>query len=305
MSALLRPFSNLSPSARREAIIFYLCVLPWFLGFIIFIAYPTGRSLYLSFTNYQIGREPVWSGMANFDRLVNDGDFWQSLRVTLLYVLGAVPGQSIIALGIAMLLAQKIRGISIWRTIYFLPSVISAVAIAVLWFYVFNPEYGLVNTLLAAIGIDGPGWVFSEDWALITLIFMNWWTIGGQMVIYLAGLKGIPDVLYEAVEIDGGGSWAKFRHVTIPMLSPVILFNLVLGFIGAFQIFEGPLVLTNGGPNKATLTYMLNLYRQAFEFGNLGYASALALVLFLIIMVLTVLIIRSSALWVYYEAEQK
>ena len=305
MSALLRPFSNLSPSARREAIIFYLCVLPWFLGFVIFIAYPTGRSLYLSFTNYQIGREPVWSGMANFNRLASDGDFWQSLRVTLLYVLGAVPGQSIIALGIAMLLAQKIRGISIWRTIYFLPSVISAVAIAVLWFYVFNPEYGLVNTLLAGIGIDGPGWVFSEDWALITLIFMNWWTIGGQMVIYLAGLKGIPDVLYEAVEIDGGGSWAKFRHVTIPMLSPVILFNLVLGFIGAFQIFEGPLVLTNGGPNKATLTYMLNLYRQAFEFGNLGYASALALVLFLIIMVLTILIIRSSALWVYYEAEQK
>lgn len=305
MSALLRPFANLSPSARREAIIFYLCVLPWFLGFVIFIAYPTGRSLYLSFTNYQIGRVPVWTGLANFDRLVNDGDFWQSLRVTSLYVLGAVPGQSIIALGVAMLLAQKIRGISIWRTIYFLPSVISAVAIAVLWFYVFNPEYGLVNTVLAAVGIQGPGWIFSEDWALITLIFMNWWTIGGSMVIYLAGLKGIPDVLYEAVEIDGGGSWAKFRHVTIPMLSPVILFNLVLGFIGAFQIFEGPLVLTNGGPNKATLTYMLNLYRQAFEFGNLGYASALALVLFLIIMALTILIIRSSALWVYYEAEQK
>lgn len=305
MSALLRPFSRLSPNARREAIIFYLCVLPWFLGFIIFIAYPTVRSVYLSFTNYQIGREPLLTGFANYSRLIDDGDFWQSLRVTFLYVLGAVPGQSVIAVGIAMLLAQKIRGVSIWRTIYFLPSVVSAVAIAVLWFYVFNPEYGLVNTVLKAIGIEGPGWVFSEEWALITLVFMNWWTIGGQMVIYLAGLKGIPEVLYEAVEIDGGGGWAKFRHVTIPMLSPVILFNLVLGFIGAFQIFEGPLVLTNGGPNKATLTYMLNLYRQAFEFGNLGYASALAMVLFLIILVLTLLIIRSSALWVYYEAEQK
>jgi multiple sugar transport system permease protein len=305
MGALLRPFSRLSPNARREAIIFYLCVLPWFLGFIIFIAYPTGRSIYLSFTNYQIGREPLITGLTNYDRLIQDGDFWQSLRVTLLYVLGAVPGQSIIAVGIAMLLAQKIRGISIWRTIYFLPSVVSAVAIAVLWFYVFNPEYGLVNTVLAMIGIEGPGWVFSEEWALITLIFMNWWTIGGQMVIYLAGLKGIPEVLYEAVEIDGGGAVAKFFNVTIPMLSPVILFNLVLGFIGAFQIFEGPLVLTNGGPNKATLTYMLNLYRQAFEFGNLGYASALAMILFLIILVLTLLIIRSSALWVYYESEQK
>jgi multiple sugar transport system permease protein len=305
MGALLRPFSRLSPNARREAIIFYLCVLPWFLGFIIFIAYPTARSIYLSFTNYQIGREPLITGLTNYSRLIQDGDFWQSLRVTLLYVLGAVPGQSIIAVGIAMLLAQKIRGVSIWRTIYFLPSVVSAVAIAVLWFYVFNPEYGLVNTVLAMIGIEGPGWVFSEEWALLTLIFMNWWTIGGQMVIYLAGLKGIPEVLYEAVEIDGGGAIAKFINVTIPMLSPVILFNLVLGFIGAFQIFEGPLVLTNGGPNKATLTYMLNLYRQAFEFGNLGYASALAMVLFLIILVLTLLIIRSSALWVYYEAEQK
>ena len=304
MRAIFRPFTRLTPQGRREALIFYLCVSPWILGFFIFIAYPTVRSLYLSFTRYQIGREPLWSGMENFSRLVTDGDFWQSLQVTLLYVLGAVPGQTIIALGIAMLLAQQVRGVNIWRTIYFLPSVVSAVAIAVLWFYVFNPEFGLVNTVLAAFGIEGPGWVFSEDWALITLVFMNWWTVGGQMVIYLAGLKGIPNVLYEAVEIDGGGAWARFRHVTLPMLSPVILFNLVLGFIGAFQVFEGPLVLTDGGPNKATLTYMLNLYKQAFEFGNLGYASALALVLFFIILVLTLMIIRSSALWVYYESER-
>jgi multiple sugar transport system permease protein len=304
MSVLTRPFSRLTPRARREAFVFYLFVLPWFLGFIIFVAYPTVRSVYLSFTRYQIGREPFFSGLTNFSRLAADGDFWQSLRVTLLYVLGAVPGQTIIAIGIAMLLAQRIRGVNFWRTIYFLPSVVSAVAIAVLWFYVFNPEFGLVNTLLAMIGIKGPGWVFSEQWALITLVFMNWWTVGGQMVIYLAGLKGIPQVLYEAVEIDGGGPWAKFWHVTLPMLSPIILFNVVLGFIGAFQVFEGPLVLTNGGPNKATLTYMLNLYKQAFEFGSLGYASALALVLFLIILSLTLLILRSSALWVYYESER-
>jgi multiple sugar transport system permease protein len=305
MSALRLPFSGLSPSARREAIVFYLCVMPWLLGFLIFIAYPTVRSAYLSLTQYRIGREPAFIGLENFVRLTSDGDFWQSLKVTALYVLGAAPGQAVIALGIAMLLTQKVRGVNVWRTIYFLPSVVSAVAIAVLWFYVFNPEYGLVNTLLAGVGIRGPGWVLSQDWALITLIFMNWWTVGGQMVIFLAGLKGIPQVLYEAVEIDGGGPWARFRHVTLPMLSPVILFNRVLGFIAAFQVFDGPLVLTNGGPNKATLTYMLNLYRQAFEFGNLGYSSALALVLFVIIMVLTLLILRSSALWVYYEAERK
>jgi multiple sugar transport system permease protein len=200
-----------------------------------------------------------------------------------------------------MLLIQNVRGVNYWRTIYFLPSVVAPVAVAVLWFYVFNPQYGLVNTLLSYINIKGPGWVFSEGWALPSLILMSWWTVGGQMVIYLAGLKAIPQVLYEAVEIDGGGSWAKFRHVTLPMLSPVIFFNVVLGFIASFQVFEGPLILTGGGPNKATLTYMLNLYNEAFNFGNFGYASTLAWVLFLIIMVFTLLVIRSSALWVYYE----
>lgn len=307
MNGLARrlPILRLSPRARREALIFYLLISPWLIGFIIFIAYPMVRSLYLSFTRYQIGRTPIFelnNALVNFERLVQDGDFWLSLKVTAIYVIGSVPGRSIIAIGIAMLLAQKIRGVNWWRTIYFLPSVVSAVAIAVLWFYVFNPEYGLVNTALAAIGIEGPGWVFSEDWALFSLILMSWWTVGGEVVIYLAGIKGIPQVLYEAVEIDGGGPWAKFRNVTLPMLSPVILFNLVLGFIGAFQVFDGPLVLTNGGPNKATLTYMLNLYNEGFGFGNFGYASALSWVLFLIIMGLTVLVLRSSALWVYYES---
>ncbi len=306
MSALQEriPILRLSPRARREALTFYLCISPWLIGFVVFVAYPMLRSLYLSFTRYQIGREPVLSGFTNFERLASNPDFWQSLKVTVLYVIGSVPGSTVIAIGIAMLLAQKIRGVNIWRTIYFLPSVVAPVAVAVLWFYVFNPEYGLVNTALAAVGIQGPGWVFSEDWALPSLILMSWWTVGGQVVIYLAGLKGIPQVLYEAVEIDGGGPWARFRHVTLPMLSPVIFFNIILGFIGAFQVFEGPLVLTEGGPNKATLTYMLNLYREAFRFGNFGYASALAWVLFIIIMGVTLLTIRSSAIWVYYESEE-
>jgi len=303
MTGLLQrtPFARMSPAARREAMVFYLCISPWLIGFLIFVAYPMIRSLYLSFTRYQVGREPVWNGLANFERLYHDSDFWQSLKVTGLYVLGSVPGSTIIAIGIAMLLIQNVRGVNYWRTIYFLPSVVAPVAVAVLWFYVFNPQYGLVNTLLSYINIKGPGWVFSEGWALPSLILMSWWTVGGQMVIYLAGLKAIPQVLYEAVEIDGGGSWAKFRHVTLPMLSPVIFFNVVLGFIASFQVFEGPLILTGGGPNKATLTYMLNLYNEAFNFGNFGYASTLAWVLFLIIMVFTLLVIRSSALWVYYE----
>jgi multiple sugar transport system permease protein len=294
----------MSAAHRREAITFYLLVLPWVIGFIVFFAYPTLRSLYLSFTHYQIGREPIFVGLDNFARLAQDKDFWQALKVTTLYVLGSVPGSTVIAIGIAMLLAQQIRGISVWRTIYFLPSVVAPVAVAILWSFVFNPEYGLINTLLRYIGIEGPGWVSSQDWALPSLIFMSWWTVGGQVIIYLAGLKNIPKELYEVAEIDGAGPWAKFWNITIPMLSPTIFFNLVLGFIAAFQIFEGPLVLTEGGPNDATLTYMLNLYEQAFELGSLGYASALAWILFILIMALTAVIIRSSSLWVYYESER-
>jgi multiple sugar transport system permease protein len=172
---------------------------------------------------------------------------------------------------------------------------------------VFNPQYGIVNSLLAMIGIKGPGWYTSETWAMPTIILISWWMVGTQIIIYLAGLKGIPQEYYEAVEVDGGGPWSKFRHITLPLLSPVIFFNVVNGFIGAFQVFDAAWILGSGSgrPNNATLTYMLNLYKQAFEFGNLGYASALAWVLFVIIMVLTALVLRSSSLWVYYEAERK
>jgi multiple sugar transport system permease protein len=295
----------MSPAARREAITFYILISPWLLGFLFFVVYPMGRSLYLSLTQFQIGRQPVYIGLDNFSRLLEDADFWRSLKVTGLYVLGSVPGSTVIAIGIAMLLAQKIRGVSIWRTIYFLPSVVAPIAVAVLWFYVFNPQYGLINTLLGYIGVKGPGWITSEDWALPSLIIMSWWTVGGQVIIYLAGLKNIPKEYYEVAEVDGAGPWVRFWRITIPMLSPTIFFNVILGFIGASQIFEGPLVLTNGGPNKATLTYMLNLYQEAFQMGSLGYASALAWVLFVIIMALTALIIRSSSIWVYYETERE
>ncbi len=301
---------GMSGVARREAVAFYLCILPWLLGFLIFFAYPIVRSLYLSFTHYQIGGSPTFIGLDNFTRMfTQDSNFPQSLKVTLFFVLGNVPGSLIIALGTALLLAQPIRGVNFWRTIYFLPSLVSGVAVAVLWSYVFNPQYGLINTLLGYVGIQGPGWINNEYWAMPSLIIMSWWTVGGGIVIYLAGIKGIPKELYEAVEIDGGGFWARFRHITLPMLSPTIFFNLVMGFIGAFQVFDLPLVIgggqTLGSPNRATLTYMLNLYQEAFRFGNLGYAAALSWVLFVIIMLLTALTFRSSSLWVYYESERR
>jgi multiple sugar transport system permease protein len=298
---------SLSPYARREALVFYLCILPWLVGLLVFFVYPVLRSLQLAFTRYQIGHEPIYIGLGNFERMANDTLFWKSLGVTTQFVLGSVPGSNLIALAIAMLLAQKIRGISVWRTIYFLPSVVSVVAISVLWYFVFNPQYGIVNNLLGYFGIKGPGWYTSETWAMPTIILISWWMVGTQIIIYLAGLKGIPQEYYEAAEVDGGGPWSKFRHITIPLLSPVIFFNLVMGFIGAFQVFDQAWILSagSGRPNNATLTYMMNLYKQAFEFGSMGYASALAWVLFVIIMVLTALVLRSSSLWVFYEAERK
>jgi len=295
-----------SPMRRREAITFYVMILPWVIGFLVFIAYPMIRSFYLAFTSYNLRSDPQWVGLDNFVQMFTEDDlFWQSFKVTSLYVLGSVPAGTLFALAVAMILAQSLRGVNFWRTIYFMPTMVSGVAVAVMWSYLLNPQYGLVNQLLAMVGIEGPGWVGSQTWALPSLILMSWWSIGGQMVIYLAGLKGIPQSLYEAAEIDGAGEWAKFRHVTVPMLTPTIFFNLVLGLIGAFQVFEGPLVLTSGGPNNATLTYVLNLYNQAFRFIHFGYASAMAWFLFAVIMALTLLVIRSSALWVYYETEGK
>ncbi len=305
LARLSTRFNLRSPMARREALTFYILISPWLIGFFGFLAYPMLRSLYLSFTNYNLQGNPVWIGWRNYERIFADPDFWQSLKVTFLYALGSVPGSTIIALMIALVLAQKLRGVNIWRTIFFLPSVLSTIAVAILWLYVFRPEGGLLNIFLGWFGIQGPNWLNSETWALPALILMSWWSVGGQMVIYLAGLKGIPESLYEAAEIDGANSIQKFRFVTIPMLSPTIFFNVVLAIIGALQVFDTGYVLTRGGPNDATLFYMINLYERAFQLVQLGYASALAWILFLIIMVITLLVIRSSVLWVHYETEQR
>ncbi|MBI5670086.1 MAG: sugar ABC transporter permease [Chloroflexi bacterium] len=303
MIAQLRKLNGGSSLARREALSFYILILPWLVGFLVFLAYPMLRSLYLSFTSYDLLSPPVWVGFRNFERIFSDANFWQSVKVTFLYALGSVPGGTIIALALAMVLSQKLRGVNIWRTIFFIPSILSSIAVAVLWLFIFRPEGGLLNMVLGVFGIQGPDWLLSEQWALPALILMSWWSVGGQIVIYLAGLKGIPEVLYEAAEIDGANDLAKFRFVTLPMLSPTIFFNVVLAIIGALQVFDAGYVMTRGGPNDATLFYMLNLYERAFQMAQMGYASALAWILFVIIMVITLLVIRSSAAWVYYEAE--
>jgi multiple sugar transport system permease protein len=298
--------------AQREAILFWVCVAPWVIGFILFTLGPMLYSLYISFTQWNILTSPEWVGLQNYTRiLTQDPDFVQSLKVTIIYAIFSIPISMITALFLAILLNEATKGVSIFRTTFYMPTIVSAVAAAVLWQWIFNPRFGPVNGLLRLFGIDGPGWFSDPKYALWGLIIMSSWSVGGQMLIFLAGLKGIPKILYEAAEIDGAGRPARFWNITIPMLSPTIFFNLVLAVIGAFQTFDSAYVIstaragTIGGPAKSTLFYMLNLYDLAFAKQRMGYATALAWILFLIIFVLTMLVLRSSALWVYNESERK
>jgi len=284
----------------REYIAFFLFASPWLLGLLFFVLGPTIASLGLSFTDYPVIVAPKWVGLANFVTMAQDDLVAQALKVTLLYSLGAVPIGLSMSFLIALLMNQGVRGIRFFRTIYYLPSVISGVPVALVWIWVLNPDFGLLNNALHLIGITGPKWLFSREWVIPSFILMSLWNVGAPMVIFLAGLQGIPAHLYEAAEIDGANAWAKFRHITIPMMSPVILFNLVLGLIGSFQTFTPAFIMTQGGPANGSLFYGLYLYNNAFRWFKMGYASALAWLMFLIILILTLLVFRSTSRWVYY-----
>jgi multiple sugar transport system permease protein len=288
--------------ARREATAFYLCISPWLLGLVLFVLGPMLASLAFSLTRWDLLSPPRFIGLRNYERLLTgDPLFWQALKVTAVYTLFYVPIDLLGGLGLALLVNQKVRGISVFRTVFYLPSVLAGVAYVVLWMWIFNPQAGLINTLLRYVGIQGPRWLASPDWALPALLIMSLWGIGRSMVLFLAGLQDIPEQLYEAAEIDGANRWQGFWRITLPLLTPVIFFNLVLSIISTFQTFTSAFVATDGGPLDSTLFYVLYLYRQAFQFFNMGYASALAWVLFAIILVLTLLVVRSSDRWVYYE----
>lgn len=290
---------------KREAIFGFLFILPALVGFVVFIAGPILVSLYFSLTEFNIISMPRWIGIQNYLQLAGDPIFWQSLRVTAIYALLSLPASLILSLALAVLMNQKLRGIAFWRTVYYLPAVISGVAVAVLWRWILNPEFGLLNVLLHYLGVNGPNWLQDTRTALPSLVMISLWSVGGNMVIYLSGLQGIPTELYEAAEIDGATSWQRFLHVTLPLLSPVIFFNVVMGLIGSFQWFTEPFVMTHGGPEQSTLSYMLNLYNNAFQFFKMGYASALGWVLFVLVLLLTVVVFRSSPMWVHYEAERR
>jgi multiple sugar transport system permease protein len=288
--------------ARREAIAFHIFAAPWIIGLLGFTLGPMVASFLLSFTSYDIITPARWIGFDNYRTMfTSDGLVWHALRVTFTYSLIAVPLGLVVSFLIALLLNQKVRGIYLYRTLFYLPAILPQVPVALLWLWIFNPQFGMLNNFLAIFGIQGPQWLFDEFWVLPAFILISLWGVGGSMVIYLAGLQGIPAHLYEAVEVDGGNWWARFRHVTVPMMSPVIFFNLVTGIIYSMQTFTWAYVMTQGGPANASLFYGLYLYNNAFQYFKMGYASALAWLMFTIILLLTLLVVRSSPLWVYYE----
>jgi multiple sugar transport system permease protein len=302
IKCLRRP-RQLSLRAREE-LDFYLAILPWLIGFIAFSAGPLIASLAMSLTNWTGLTTRNWVGLQNYaTMLTGDRDFFTVLRNTFYYSFGSVSLGVVLSLAVALLMNQKVPGINIFRTLYYLPAVTSGVAIAIMFAWIFNPQVGLINFLLSLIGIKGPLWLASQQWAMPALILMSLWGVGGNMVVLLAGLQGVPEELYDAAKVDGAGEWREFLHVTLPMISPVVFFIIITSIIGTFQVFENVYIMTRGGPGTATRVYVFHLYQNAFEYQKMGYASALAWVLFLIILGLTWLQLRASRYWVYYEFE--
>jgi multiple sugar transport system permease protein len=295
----------------RDARDGYLFAAPWLVGFFLFTLGPMVVSILMSFTRWD-GITPLsqieWVGTANYrELLAEDPRFLKALSNTAWYVLWAVPFGTLNALGLALLLNQEVRGQPIFRTLFYLPSVVSGVATSMMWLWLFNPSFGPINYALSVLGVPQdrlPGWLTDPNWAMTAFIFMSLWGVGNSMLIYLAGLQGVPVHLYEAADLDGANWWIRLRHVTLPLLTPTLLFNLIMGVIGSFQTFTQAFIMTAGGPKDATLFFVLYLYQKAFQQFKMGYASAMAWILFVIIMSLTLLLLNSSRRWVYYEGER-
>ncbi|RYX83600.1 sugar ABC transporter permease [bacterium] len=276
---------------------------PWLIGFCLFTLLPVGLSFYYSLCDYSLLQKPYYTGLSNYRELGTDPVFWKALTNTGYYALLSLPASMMISLGIALLLNADIKGQAFYRTIIFLPSLVPTVASAMLWLWLFNARLGLINILLSKIGIPGPPWLASETWALPALALMSVWGVGQTVVIYLAGLQDVPRELIEAAELDGASAWQRLRHVTLPTISPVIFFNLIMAIIGTMQVFAVPYIMTSGGPARATYFFTMYLYDNAFNYLRMGYASAMAWVQLLLIMALTGIAFWSSRRWVYYQGK--
>lgn len=301
---MLASWRTMSPRARREALEGYISISPWLVGFLLFTLGPILASIYFSFTQWTITRPPEWVGFDNYVRMfTRDQLFWQALKVTTTFVVLTLPLQIIFGLALSLLLNLKVRGMNLYRTIFYVPAVISGVAVSLMFIWLLQPDTGVINTLLDMIGIKGPGWFWDPKWALPSVALMSLWAVGGGAVIYLAGLQNIPPHLYEAAEIDGANTWHRFWRITLPLLTPTLFFQLIVTMIGAFKVFTEAFVITKGGPLKATYFYLFYFFEEAFQNFNMGYASALALILMLVILVATILVNYTSSRWVYYESD--
>ena len=288
----------------RENLIGYLFASPWLLGFFIFTLYPMCSSLYYSFTNYNTLKTPTWIGIRNYIVMfTSDPLFWKSIWNTFYYAGLSVPLGIVMGVLIAILLNQKVKGMRFFRTIFYLPTVVSSVAVSLLWMWILEPNFGLLNTFLGHLGIIGPGWLTDPAWSKNSLILMSLWSVGGGMLIYLAALQDVPKSLYEAATIDGAGTLKKFFKITLPMITPTLFYNLITGVIGGLQVFSQAFIMTNGGPSYSTYFYGYHLYNKAFSEYQMGYASALAWVLLVMTLLLSLIIFRTSNKWVYYEGK--
>ena len=305
-------FPGLEGQKRQEAIRAYLFLLPWIIGFIVFLVIPLGMAAYSAFTRWiLIDPPPRWIGLENFKAMfTEDKYFWWSLGITLKYMAMTLIPFMILGLAVSLLLNQKLPGMNFFRTVFYVPAVVSGVAVTLLFLSLLHPDFGAINDLLRSVGVaDPPNWINSPDWALPAVAFMGLWGIGGGAIIYLAGLQNIPPHLYEAAEIDGASSWQKFWKITLPLLSPTIFFVLITGIIGSFQVFTPAYILggvTRFGPGSKYLRfYLLHIYIKAFQQGRLGYASALAWILFFISAIVVFIIYNRTERFVYYEEEGK
>ncbi|GIO12941.1 sugar ABC transporter permease [Cohnella xylanilytica] len=285
----------------REGRYFYLFISPWLVGFIALALFPVLASFYYSFTEYDIIHAPQWIGLGNYRELFRDEQFWNSIRVTVKYTVVSVPLTLVLSLLLAILINQKwpLRGF--FRTAVYFPSMISGVSMSLLWFWVFNPQAGLFNYVLSWFGIEPIHWLLDAKYAIWALVIMSFWGVGTGMLIFLAGLQGVPSHLLEAAKLDGAGPLRSFRNVTLPMISPVFLFQLIIGMIDSFQVFTQAYTITQGGPSYSTWFYVYNIYVNAFKNFRYGYASALAWLLLVAVMVVTFAIMKASNRYVYYE----
>ena len=289
---------------KKDTVKFFLFISPWIIGFLLFILIPMGMSLYYSFTDWDVLTKESFVGMANYAGLFQDPLFYKSLQVTGVYTLITVPLNVFLSLMTAILLNMEGRFMVFFRTLYYIPAVLSAVVVAILWQWIFNSKYGLLNDVLAKFGIEGPRWLSDPQWVMPALVIMSIWGIGGGIIMYLAGLQAVPKDLYEAATLDGARFWKKLFHITIPSMSPIILFTFLTSLIATLQTFSQAYIMTSGGPNHATLFYAYYLYQNGVVYKKMGKACAMAWLFFIVVMLLSLVVLKVSGKVVYYESEE-